>query len=383
MGKYNAKPKLLVILGPTASGKSELAVELARKLNGEIVSADSRQVYRGMDVGTGKVPKDKMRDMKSGPSINSGSSRAKSRDEIRNKFQNSKISAEGESASGGKNRKLYLYRGVRHHLIDVADPKKTFTVVDYVRLAQKAIDEIARRGRLPIICGGTGLYIDALLYGITFPAAKANKKLRQLLEKQSAERLFKELKTKDPRRADTIDPYNKRRLIRALEIIAATNAPTPSSLTTIHCSMIVGDGENPQRRTNRPYLKIGVKKSRDELRALITQRLKKRLEGGLVDEVRRLHEQRRLSWKKLESFGFEYRYVSWYLQNKLPAHCYPSETASDADALVSCLDQKNWQYAKRQMTWFKRDKEIHWTENYKEAERLTRRFITSPPELIF
>src|SRR3989344_2993718 len=163
------KQKVLIIVGPTSSGKSALAVELARRFNGEVISADSRQVYKGLDIGTGKVTKREM-------------------------------------------------RGVRHHLLDVASPKRVFTAHDFAERARAAIEDIASRGKLPVIAGGAGFYIDAFVGRIVLPEAPANAALRARLETKTAARLFALLKKKDPRRAKTIEPRNKRRLIRALEI---------------------------------------------------------------------------------------------------------------------------------------------------------------------
>ncbi|MFA6601514.1 MAG: tRNA (adenosine(37)-N6)-dimethylallyltransferase MiaA, partial [Candidatus Paceibacterota bacterium] len=160
---------LLIILGPTATGKSDLAVSLARKLNGEIISADSRQVYRGLNIGTGKITKKEM-------------------------------------------------GGIKHYLLDVADPKKTFDVTQYVGLAEKAISEIVAKDKLPIICGGTGYYISALVDGIVFPDVPPNPNLRAKLKLKSTSQLGIILKKLDPERYETIDKKNPRRLLRAIEI---------------------------------------------------------------------------------------------------------------------------------------------------------------------
>jgi len=164
------KQKVLIILGPTASGKSDLAVQLAKKFKGEVISADSRQVYKGLDIGTGKITKKEM-------------------------------------------------RGVPHHLLDVANPKKYFSVSDYKKLALLSLRYIETKKKLPIICGGTGFYIDALIGKINLPEVPPNKALRKKLEKLSAEKLYKMLLKKDSRRAKEIDPRNKVRVIRALEIV--------------------------------------------------------------------------------------------------------------------------------------------------------------------
>ena len=170
--------KLIVVLGPTASGKSELAVKLARKFNGEVVSVDSRQVYKGMDIGTGKVTKQEM-------------------------------------------------AGVPHHLLDIASPKTRFNVSQYRKLALKAINKIFKKNKTPILCGGTGFYIQAVIDGILIPAVKPDWRLRDKLEKRGTKELFDLLKKLDPRRAKAIDKKNRRRLIRALEIVIKTKKPVP------------------------------------------------------------------------------------------------------------------------------------------------------------
>ncbi|MBI1975330.1 MAG: tRNA (adenosine(37)-N6)-dimethylallyltransferase MiaA [Parcubacteria group bacterium] len=291
------QPKLIVIVGPTASGKSSLSVALAKKFNGEIVSADSRQVYRDFDIGSGKITAKEM-------------------------------------------------QGIPHHLIDVANPKRTFTVKQYVQLAEKAVADILGRGKTPIICGGTGFYIQALVDGITIPEVPPNLALRSRLAKKSAEALFELLKERNPERAATIERYNKRRLIRALEIVSAL-------------------GKVPKLRASPKYnaLFIGIKKSPEELKRLIKKRLLARLSRGMVAEVRHLHRNG-LSWKRLESLGLEYRSVAQYLQGKLPY-----------DEMVSHLERAIWHYAKRQLTWFKRDARIYWIKTSREAVLHAKKFI--------
>lgn len=292
--------KIIVVLGPTASGKSDLAVKLAQKTNGEVISADSRQVYCGMDIGTGKITKREM-------------------------------------------------RGVKHYLLDIASPKSTFSVSRYQKLGKKAIKEILKRDRVPIICGGTGFYIDALVYGYKLPEVPPNPKLRKSLEKKSTDALFSTLKKLDPRRAKNIDKFNKRRLIRALEIILTTKNPVPALSSSASI-----DGSKNQY----DVLFIGIKKPQEKLKKLIAKRLKKRLNQGMIKEVENIHKSG-VSWKKLESFGLEYRRVAEYLQNKI----------SYAE-MIPLLQKDIEHYAKRQMTWFKNNKKIHWIENYKEAEKL-------------
>ncbi|MDP2641858.1 MAG: tRNA (adenosine(37)-N6)-dimethylallyltransferase MiaA [bacterium] len=278
-----AKQKVLVIVGPTASGKSALAVRLAKKLKGEIVSADSRQVYKGLDIGTGKITRKEM-------------------------------------------------GGVPHHLLDVADPKKQFSVSDYLDSTLPAIAKIVESSKLPIIVGGTGFYIDALTGRVAFPDVPPDKALRRKLDRLSKEKLFGMLAKKDPRRASTIDPHNKVRLIRALEIIEKYGSvPQLGSSTS---------------KSIYSFVFIGIKP--DNLDERIHMRLLKRL-PGMIKEARKLVKLRKLSFKRMRELGLEYRYIGMYLQGKI------SKTE-----MIEKLNTAICQYAKRQMTWFKRNKKIRW-----------------------
>lgn len=278
-----SRQKLIVILGQTATGKSDLAVRLALKFNGEVISADSRQVYRGLDIGTGKITKEEM-------------------------------------------------RGVRHHLLDVLSPRRQFSVAEYQKLARQAMADIARRGKIPIICGGTGLYIDAVVNGKTFPEVPPNPNLRKQLNSKTSKQLFEILKKLDPRRAKNIDAKNPRRLIRAIEIAMALGCVPRYTLHATHYKI----------------LKIGLKLQDKKLRKNIHKRLVKRMGQGMVAEAKRLHA-RGLSWKRMEALGLEYRYLSKYLTGKI-----------SKEEMLKKLETEIWRYAKRQMTWFKRDKEIKW-----------------------
>ena len=290
--------KLIVILGPTASGKSELAVRLAKKFNGKIVSADSRQVYRRMDIGTGKVTKKEM-------------------------------------------------KGIPHYLLDVASPKKRFTVIQYRKLALKAINKILKNVHVPILCGGTGFYIQAVVDGIIIPEVPPDWRLRKELEKKSTEELYQILKKLDPRRAKTIESKNKRRLIRALEIVKKIGrVPIFKKEPLPH-----------------PILMIGIKKEKKELSSLIKKRFFKWLKMGLIAEVKKLKKSG-LSWKRIEDFGIHYRVIAQYLQNKI----------SYKEMIESSLRELQ-NYAKRQMTWWKSDKRIHWVNNRREAEKLVKEFL--------
>ncbi|MBI5401471.1 tRNA (adenosine(37)-N6)-dimethylallyltransferase MiaA [Candidatus Wolfebacteria bacterium] len=322
MSTPSLKEKIIVILGPTASGKSDLAVKLAKKFNGEIISADSRQVYKGLNLGSGKITKKEM-------------------------------------------------RGIPHHLLDVVSPKKTFTVAQYQKLGQKAIKKILKKNKIPIICGGTGLYIDALIYGWQFPEVPPQPKLRKKLEKFTNEKLFEKLKKIDPRRAKNIDKHNRRRLIRALEIIIATGKPVPHSHGRVCTAPDIAFGEVKGGRVaeatseGAPFvcLKIGIKKSGIELKKSIKKRLIKRLKMGMVKEVKNLHKQW-LGWKRLDNLGLEYRFISRYLRGIITKK-----------EMENSIIKESVKYAKRQMTWFKRDPQIHWIKNQKETLGFIKKFL--------
>jgi tRNA dimethylallyltransferase len=300
----NQRPGLIVVLGPTASGKSDLAVDIAKKFNSEIISADSRQVYKGMDVGTGKITKKEM-------------------------------------------------RGISHYLLDIASPKKQFSVAEYKKLAENAINKIIKRRKTPIICGGTGFYIQALVDDIIIPEVKPDWKLRNKLEKKTEIELFNQLKKLDPERAKNIDAKNKRRLIRAIEIVLKTGKPIPQIIHQL--------AENSQY----DVLYIGIKKSIPELKELIHKRLIKRIDNGMIQEIKKLRNQG-VSWKRLDDFGLEYRYVARYLQGILTK-----------EQMILQLEQQIINFAKRQMTWFNKcpGKQVHWIKNYSEAKKLIKSFL--------
>ena len=287
-----------MVLGPTASGKSDLAVRLAKTFNGEVVSADSRQVYRGMDIGTGTITKKEM-------------------------------------------------QRIPHHLLSVASPKKIFDVAQWKKKADAAIAGIIRRGKLPIVCGGTGLYIKALIENIAYPDVPPDWKLRVALEKKTTKQLFALLKKLDPARAQAIDQHNPRRLIRAIEIVKNTGKAVPEkNIKPIYDTLL-----------------LGVKKSDAELKKRIHARLLARMKKGMVKEAKKLHEGG-LSWKRMEQLGLEYKYLALFLQKKM-----------DKRAMTETLETKIGQYAKRQMTWFRAMHTIVWIASEKEAENKTKKFL--------
>lgn len=281
---------VIVLVGPTASGKSALAVELARRFDGEVISADSRQVYRGLDIGSGKITRREM-------------------------------------------------KGVPHHLLDVADPKRTYTTHDFAKKANVAIDTILGRGKVPIICGGTGFYIDTLLGRIGVPDVPANHKLRARLAKKTPAQLFSLLQKRSPARAAHMDTpserNNKIRLIRALEIAAAKRPKIPRPLTA-------------DSRLRTP-LWIGITLPMAELEKKIRTRLASRMKAGMLAEARRLHADG-LSWKRMESLGLEYRFLALLLQKKI------TRAQFDEQLFIEIRH-----YAKRQITYWKRNSDIRWS----------------------
>ena len=284
--------KVIVVLGQTSTGKSDFAVDIAKQINGEIISADSRQVYKGMNLGTGKITKKEM-------------------------------------------------RGIPHHLLDIYSPSKVFTVNEFQKLADKKIEEIVKKGKVPIICGGTGFYIDAIVDGNIFPDVPPNKKLRDELSKKSAPELLKILKKLDKNRAQNIDVNNPVRLIRAIEIAKAL-------------------GKVPKinkEKSKYKFLKIGLELPPEILKERIRVRLLARMKKGMIKEVENLHKNG-TSWKRLNAFGLEYRYVALYLQKKL-----------SKNEMIEKLYTDIWHFAKRQKTWFKRDENTIWIDPRKNTAK--------------
>ena len=338
----NQRPKIVAVVGPTASGKSDMGIFLAKKIStrgglssgwqgAEIISADSRQVYRRLDIGTGKVPRD-------------GNSKLK----ILNskQAQNSKFKIQNNT---------YFSSGIRHHLIDVVSPKKQFTADNFKKLGEKALKEILAKNKVPIIVGGTGFYIDVLLGRMSVAEVPPNKKLRARFDKLTVEHLFKMLKKLDPRRAKTIDPKNKRRLIRALEIVLTTGKPVPG----------------PAVSNKYQVLWIGLKPKNLETR--IKKRLDARLEQGMVKEVKTLLKSG-VSKRRLYNFGLEYRWLTRYLNKEV-----------GYKEMKEGLLRDIIKYSKRQMTWFKRNKEVRWIRDLpaqagqKEAGKIIQKFLASHP----
>ncbi len=292
------KIKIVVILGPTSSGKSLLAVQLAKRFGGEIISADSRQIYKGMDLGSGKITKKEM-------------------------------------------------DGIPHHLLSIANPKRNFSAAQYQKMAEKIIIEINQRGHLPIICGGSAFYLQSLTEGLVLPKIRPDWKLRHSLQKKNPEELYKILQKIDPRRASQIEGKNLRRLVRAIEIIFKSKKVVPPL----------------KKRGKFNFIKIALKIKKESLHQRVQKRILERIKKGMIKETKTLKEKG-LSWKRIESFGLEYRWTAQYLQKKITKSQMITAIYNDTIKLI-----------KKQMVWFKKDKKIHWLKNYRPAITLVKKFL--------
>ena len=308
--------KVIAIVGTTASGKSDLAVKIAKAIGGEVVSADSRQVYKGLNIGSGKITKSEM-------------------------------------------------RRVKHHLLDIADPKKTYAVSDYQKDAANAVSDIASRGKVAIVCGGTGFYIDALIKGIVFPDVPPNPKLRAKLEKKSLTSLLSMLKKLDAERAKTIDVNNPRRIIRAIEIAQFMKKSGTKSISAGAPATVPYD-----------VLTIGILPDDETLRKRINLRLRKRIKNGMLNEAVALHKNG-LSWKRMEMLGLEYRFMAQFLKAR---HADKKSLIAAHVAMVTGLETAIWQYARRQKTWFRRDATIQW--NPKNPVAHAKAFLKKGPKML-
>lgn len=270
-------PHLIAVVGPTASGKSDFAVELAQRVHGEIISADSRQIYRGLDIGTGKITHEEM-------------------------------------------------KGVPHHMLNIKNPGEPFSVVEYVEMVLPIISDIIARGKTPILCGGTGQYVYAVLYKQSFPKVLANENLRNNLEQKSTSELFTMLEIKDPARAQSIDKYNKVRLIRALEILSELS-------------------EVPKLETPIPRFSFHIynlNPSNEIIKERIIKRVEKRLGDGMLEEVGKVLAMN-LSTLELARCGIEYVEFGKYFRDDC-----------SLDEAKQSLIYKIYHYAKRQKTWNKK-----------------------------
>jgi tRNA dimethylallyltransferase len=297
------KPKILAIVGPTASGKTALGIALAHKFAGEIVSADSRQIYRGMDIGTAKPTPAEM-------------------------------------------------DGVPHHLIDIRDPNEDYSVTEYQRDAIAAINEVLSREKLPILVGGTGLYIKAVVENLAVPEVKADPALRAKIENEISheglEAVFKKLVARDPEAAYIVDPKNPRRVVRALEVAITTGAPFTA-----------------QRKKQPPLfdaLTIGLNPPAEILRERIDARIDRMISDGLENEVRELTKKYGSAAPALNAIG--YREIIDTMHGTL-----------SLNEAIATVKLNTWHYAKRQMTWFRKDERVYWINSRQESFILAKKFM--------
>jgi len=302
------KTKVVVILGCTASGKTGLGIKLSDLFGGEIISADSRQVFKGMDIGSGKDLKD------------------------------------------------YVTAKIPYHLIDVVKPNTKFSLAKYQRLASVAIEDIWRRGKLPFIVGGTGLYLQAIVEDYKLSEAKSDLKMRAALEALSVDELLGKLahlNSEFAARLNNSDRHNKRRLARYVEIFSQELEFVPRKFSD---------------NAKYDFLLLGIDWPMEVLEDKIRHRIIERLEKeDMIGEIKRLHQEK-VSWKRLESFGLEYKYVALYLQGKI-----------DYETMIERLNTATRQFAKRQKTWWKRwekqGAKINWVNNFLEAKDLVKGFV--------
>ena len=284
------KDKLIILAGPTASGKTAVSVDLAKRIGGEIISADSMQIYRGMDIGTAKITADEM-------------------------------------------------QGIKHYLINVSDPKEDFNIVKFQNMVKCSIEEIKKNGHIPILVGGTGFYIQSVIYDIKFDKEDDNGSIRKVLEeeydKMGADFMYEKLKKIDSISAENIHKNNKKRIIRAIEYFLINNA-------------LISEHNELQRKKTSPYdfRFFVLNPKRDILYDRINKRVDKMVEKGLVDEVKSLIESG-LSIDNISMQGIGYKEIVEYLEGNIPL-----------DKAVENIKQNTRHMAKRQVTWFKRERDV-------------------------
>lgn len=316
-------PKLIVIVGPTASGKTALALELAKRFDGELISADSRTVYRGMNIGTAKPE---------------GTKRP-----IENEYGTGPMDIKNLVAE-----QPIMVEGIAHWGLDLVDPDEEFTVSDFKKYCEQKITEIDERGSLPILVGGTGLYVRAVVDNLSLTETPPNETLRAELEKLTNSELLERIERQDSETAETIDSMNRRRLVRALEIIETTGAPLSVSQTK---------GE-----PKYDLLEIGLDVDREELMRRIDERVDVMIGTGLVDEVRKLKEKYGCDGQAMTGIG--YRQICQFLQGYIKLK-----------EAIELLKHDSRAYAKRQLTWFRRDDRIKWIKQTSEAVKLVEEFL--------
>ena len=293
------KHKVVVICGPTASGKTSLSIELAQKIDGEIISCDSMQIYKDMNIGTAKVTKTEM-------------------------------------------------QGIKHYLIDIISPEERYSVADYKKAAEKAIIEILEKGKTPIIVGGTGLYVDALIYGIEYPNIEFDEKYRKQLENrvetEGLETLYEEAKKIDKQEVQKISSNDQKRILRILEIYHATGKNKTQQ-----------EAESRKNEVKYDYKVFAINMDREILYNRINKRVDIMMENGLIDEVKQIKKKYNKFPTAMQGLG--YKEVVEYLENKI-----------SKDEMVEKIKQESRRYAKRQLTWFRKNKENIWLDGMTSIE---------------
>ncbi len=298
--------KRITIIGPTASGKSHIAIALAKHFNGEIISADSRQIYRDLTIGTGKEP--------------------------------------GQLAPYtdflGRKKYVYISDDIRHHMINIVHPNTVYNVAKFVRVALQIQNDMRKRNILPIICGGTMFWAQALVENVIFPTVLPNPKLRVSLQKYKPEKLLQKLTAIDPSYAKKVDAHNPVRLIRAIEIASALGSVPAETRTPI----------DPQND-----LIIALSHPRDILHTRIEKRMDTWFDAGVFDEILHAHHILHVPWSRLESFGLEYKWCTRYVRGQISFDLMRDHTIRDLKS-----------YAKRQETWIRR-----WEKQNAQIVRIT------------
>lgn len=285
------KPTVIVICGPTASGKTALSIELAKRINGEIISADSMQIYKDMDIGSAKVTKDEM-------------------------------------------------QGIKHYLIDYVFPSERYSVANYKQDAKVAIEKIIAKGKIPVVVGGTGLYIDSLIYEIEYKDIKINEEYRKKLEKirdeQGLEVLYQKALEIDPTAMEKISPNDYKRITRILEIYEATGKTKTQQ-----------EAESRLNEIPYDYKVFAIDYDREKLYERINKRVDIMIEKGLIDEVKSLLEKYNEFPTAMQGLG--YKEVKQYLDGEL-----------SKEEMIEKIKQESRRYAKRQFTWFRKNKQTIW-----------------------
>lgn len=294
------KPKVIVICGPTASGKTALSIELAKRINGEVVSADSMQIYKDMDIGSAKVTKEEM-------------------------------------------------QGIKHYLVDCVSPDERYSVANYKLDAKKAIEEILKKGKTPIVVGGTGLYIDALIYEIEYQDIKINESYRKELESikqnQGLEVLYERALKIDPEAMKKISPNDSKRIMRVLEIYEATGKNKTEQ-----------EAESRLKEISYNYKVFAITMDREKLYERINKRVDIMIENGLIEEVKELLKKYKEFPTAMQALG--YKEVKEYLDGELTKQ-----------EMIDKIKQESRRYAKRQLTWFRKNKQTIWIDGLNDMQK--------------